>query len=486
MMASDITWGWQHVGDDAGDLITAAWFLGVPHLPGYPSYTLVAWLFARFPLGNVACRIHLLSGMAGAATVGLAYLVGRNALGNTSDQSRFFSRLGPALGAFFFGFAPLFWCHALIAEVYTLHMLFVGLVLVLMLRWRATGRGLFGAALAFGVGLGNHLTLVLMGPLILTLLWQHRGRLTPRTVAVSGVALLLGSSVYLYLPCRASANPIVNWGDPDTWGGFHWLVSAELYKDYLFGLPAADLPARLLDWWELTTIQFAPMSWPLGLLGLCRLLWRDPWLGLGLLTHAAISLLFSIGYDVGDAYVHLLPVFFYIAVWMGLGVYQVFIVLGAIAGLGRWRKPLLSVVTLTSVGLVVVAPLVNCHNLDLKHDRKAQTYGREALRVVEPGALILARADGHIFTLWYYRYVVGMRSDVIIVNPSLYTFDWYRETVTSHHPRLQTSGTEYIDLPSMVLRNIDQRAVYVAKEEEAEKLSDLKLEAAWPLWQVMP
>ncbi len=485
-MAPDITWGWQHAGDDAGDLITAAWVAGVPHPPGYPTYTLLAWLFTRLPMGSVAWRVHLLSAVAGAATVGLAYLIGRDAFGAGADRPRFPRRLGAAVGGLLFGFAPLFWSHALIAEVYTLHLFFVSLVLVLMLRWRATGRGLPWAALTFGLGLGNHLTLAMMGPLILMVLWDGRRRLRLRAVVASAGALLLGLSVYVYLPWRAAADPIVNWGDPDTWEGFWWLVRAEAYEQYLFALPLAEIPVRLFEWWELFTVQFAPMSWPLALLGLWRLWRRDRWLGLGSVSHAAVNLVYSVGYNVSDAYVHLLPVFFYVAVWMGLGICQLFLILRGVAGLDRWRRPLLALLALASLALVAVAPLVDWHNLDLSQDREARDYGQEVLDVVEPDALILARADAHIFTLWYYRYVKGKRPDVVIVNPSLYTFQWYRETIASHHPELQTKGTEYIDLLEMVLRNVDQRPVYVTEESESEKLSDLELEAVGPLWQVIP
>ncbi|MGD9101843.1 MAG: DUF2723 domain-containing protein, partial [Anaerolineae bacterium] len=50
---------WAHYGADGGDLVTAAHTLGVPHPPGYPTYTLLAWLFTRLSLGNVAWRVNL-------------------------------------------------------------------------------------------------------------------------------------------------------------------------------------------------------------------------------------------------------------------------------------------------------------------------------------------------------------------------------------------------------------------------------------------
>ena len=63
----------EHSGTDGGDLVAAAWNLGVPHPTGYPTYTLLAWLFTRLPVGVVAYRVNLLSAACAAGTVGLLY-----------------------------------------------------------------------------------------------------------------------------------------------------------------------------------------------------------------------------------------------------------------------------------------------------------------------------------------------------------------------------------------------------------------------------
>ena len=57
---------------DSGELILAAALPGVAHAPGFPTYMLLAALWARLlELGSVAWRLNLLSACAGAAAAAL-------------------------------------------------------------------------------------------------------------------------------------------------------------------------------------------------------------------------------------------------------------------------------------------------------------------------------------------------------------------------------------------------------------------------------
>src|SRR5438105_10916305 len=68
--------------------------------------------------------------------------------------------------ALLFAVSYTFWSQSIIAEVYALHILFVALTLLLLLRWSARptmGRlAMFFAA--YALGFGNHLSMVLLLP----------------------------------------------------------------------------------------------------------------------------------------------------------------------------------------------------------------------------------------------------------------------------------------------------------------------------------
>jgi hypothetical protein len=69
-LAPTITW--EHDGVDSGDLITAAYTLGIAHPPGYPLFTLLARVFTLLPVGEIAYRVNLMSALLAAATVSAA------------------------------------------------------------------------------------------------------------------------------------------------------------------------------------------------------------------------------------------------------------------------------------------------------------------------------------------------------------------------------------------------------------------------------
>ena len=106
------------VFDDSLEFQVVLPSLGIAHPTGYPLYTLLGWLLSRLPVGDLAYRVNLFSALAGAATIGVLFLVARR-LGS--------GRLPAALMSVVFALSTTWWSQATIAEVYTLHGLAVAL-----------------------------------------------------------------------------------------------------------------------------------------------------------------------------------------------------------------------------------------------------------------------------------------------------------------------------------------------------------------------
>lgn len=106
--------------------------LGTPHATGYPLYTVLTHLFtSSLPFGSIASRANLLSSVFSVlACVVLYFLV-------ISLSVRRFAGFVTAL---VFGATYTLWSQAVVAEVYTLHILLVALVLLWLVRWKLTGR----------------------------------------------------------------------------------------------------------------------------------------------------------------------------------------------------------------------------------------------------------------------------------------------------------------------------------------------------------
>jgi hypothetical protein len=215
-------------GGDSGELIASAAGLGVSHAPGYPLHALLGKLFlAVLPWGGPALRVNLLSAALTAATVSLLFLLLRRVLAGAAAA---------LLGALLYASFPIVWDQAQLAEVFALNNLAAAAVAYCAARSgeAASRRWLFLGAFLFGLGLGNHQTLLLLGP---ALGWSYlrnaaspertRGenlraaarRLLGELPALAACAAA-GLSVYAFIALRAAHHPAVNFGDPHTWRRF--------------------------------------------------------------------------------------------------------------------------------------------------------------------------------------------------------------------------------------------------------------------------
>ena len=201
-----------YVGD-SGDLLTAIAVLGIPHPSGYPLYVLLAklWSVVFFFL-PLPWSVSLFSAACAAAASGVLYRTARD------------SGAGPlpaAGAAWLLAFGPSYWAEANIQRVYALNALFLALALLLALRWRRDrrDRDLIACAFVCGLGASNHLEMGVAGiaiglfvlvtePAILKRLARRR-RLRPRGARRT-------SPLRLYLPLRARAHPLLDWGHPVT------------------------------------------------------------------------------------------------------------------------------------------------------------------------------------------------------------------------------------------------------------------------------
>ncbi len=292
---------------DSGELIAAAYTLGVAHPPGYPLYVLLGWLFSRLPVGNVAWRLNLMSAffatfaslMVYYITYGIIAQSRRDRAGSLPsspisnpqpannhsqqqrkarpDPERMLHPVAAMIAALTFGFSMTHWQHALIAEVYTLNAFLAGLIMLLLFTWRSynverSSSGMFSplrsplqhscllylAALIFGLGFGNHQTLSLLcfAACFLVLMTAPRVMRHIKTLLLIVVFLAFGLSIYLLVPLRAAQNPPINWGNASTWRQFKWLILREGYKNVSRGYALKSL------WDELAGKDETPADTP--------------------------------------------------------------------------------------------------------------------------------------------------------------------------------------------------------------------------------
>jgi len=421
-LAPSITWA--HDGVDGGDLITAAYTLGIPHPPGYPTYCLLGWLFAHLPLRDVAWRLNFMSAAgASLAALGLCAAIrdwpqGKEVAGGHPAAAGLCAAWGLA-------FVPMFWSQALITEIYAVNAAFVVWVLWLSIRVRRRGTPCLALGLAWGLSMGTHLTSVALLPLVAWALAAARRKRAPGPLSLSWLlGTLLGLCTYAYLPLRAGRGAIT-WGNPTTLEGWWWIVSGALYRDYVFALPLEAVPGRLFALVDFFVSGFGPTGVVSGVIGVATLARQQR----GFVLTSGLSWLgyvvYATGYDTTDSYVYLIPALVIFAFWLGIGLAKSLDWL--------WSRPSVHWSRLAGIWLACMGPLsaliLNYQAMDVHQDTSAVIFGERVLATAPNQAMLLTADDRHTFTLWYFQHVLGQRPDVVVVDTGLLAYDWYHNSL---------------------------------------------------------
>lgn len=114
--------------------------------------------------------------------------------------------------------------------------------------------------------------------------------------------------------------------------------------------------------------------------------------------------------------------FYVFAIWIGFGVYAIY------DTIKNWLQPKIAGPIVIVVSLLAAPVLMAAQNWD-DHDRSgkytALAMAKAYLSSCEPNAILFTIGDNDTFPLWYAQEIEGFRTDVRIVNTSLFMTDWY-------------------------------------------------------------
>lgn len=272
----------------------------------YPLYYAVALPFVHLAApGNPALGLNLFSAVAGAVAVGGLALVATLVTGAPAAG---------ALSALLLAFSYTWWHQAIIAEVYTLHLLLVGICLVALWAYaqRPTTRRLGIFFFVYAIAYGNHLSMVLLlAPfaIFLFLVTDRASRLF--RPAIIGMALAIAAAGALqYLPQLLVLKHAVEGpqGLEATLTAFWFDVTKSDWREsMLLGVRENQMRDHLAMALFDAQQQFGIAGLVLALVGVTRL-WRRqrPWAALAISVYV-INLTFATTYNVGDPHVFFLP-----------------------------------------------------------------------------------------------------------------------------------------------------------------------------------
>jgi Flp pilus assembly protein TadD len=470
-------------GEDAGELITAAYALGIPHPPGYPAWCLLAHPFTWLPFGTIAWRVALSSAVFAAGACGVLSLV---TIKLTSNR---WAGVAAGLAC---AFSREVWEQAIIPEVYGLNILFLSLCVLLLVLWYESRKPhiLYLFAFLFGLGAANHNTMQLMAPafmlFVLSVDWQpwRRWKVYAGCIGIAASTLV---AAYLYLPIRSRANPPVDWGNPETWDNFMAVVRREQFN-FLFAQHDRSWSLFVQQFKILANYvatDFTVLGWivlPIGL----ALYWRRNRHLTGFIAGVSVllSMVFMVVLNYGTTKqelwinnVFFIPFYWCIALGFGL----------AVAGLtfsfegkrkskqkeNRWMLRILNgstgKIAIGCIGIAISLALIPMHyaSVDKSQYFFARDYGTNILNQLDENALYIPTADHATFPLLYLQAVEGMRPDVTIgnkygyIDAELYE-DIPEATRATFRPRIPSEAQEkYIE--TWIIDHTDRPVYFTTK-----------------------
>jgi len=385
-----------HTGD-SGELVVSAWSLGIAHNPGYPVYALLGRLAGFLGLGNAALRVNLLSALCTVLASAFLFMTVYHLLGRLFTAT---------VAALLLPISATVWWQAADAEVYTLYLLSLSVLAYTFTRFLTDSdvRWLYCASFVFGLSLGNHVSLVMMIPAIVCLLWGNRSIREAKTVFVLLALIILGLSCYIYLPIRASTSPAINWSNPDTLAGVIYHVGAAEHRGKAMFTTGYQAPEdRFASVAQLLTTQYGPAS----AIFIAIALWGLWSIRRNRRLVAASAL--AIGFNV--FYIQFVNVVPLEATGFGYPSHLAQVLLFA-AGLARLMQKLPRLAVIISFVIVLAGILANYHPNDRSEDLLEYQYVRNLLSPLPKDAALFAKGDNQIFGLLYLQSVEGVRPDV--------------------------------------------------------------------------
>lgn len=418
MSAPELDWG------DAGESQLAAWTAGLSHPTGYPLFLIAGWLWTHLLafFGMDPTRsMTLFSVTCASAAVACIVPATTALLKRTIPGAEHSGMLPGIFVAVIFGLSPTFWSQALLAEVYTLHILL--LVLFVWALWDEKPRwGL--AAFLYGVFLSHHRTAILWLPGLLLWLWlAARHLFHPATFLRLLGWVMLPQLVYWYIPLRGVVTPYLH--QPLGNGQLLTLYdgSWQAFIDHILGTVfVADvglrepLATRLGRVWGLLILNVS-------FFGLIPLLFfgfrgkqaapRNSQIAvpyadiLFLVSGITLTILFGLFYAIGDVEVMFIPA------WLGLVWLAAIGVLWFISVTPR----LGAFVAFWVVVLVLIARLPYAPDTRADHTAPRELVNELFDTNLPANAILITNDRNELVPVWYTQFAEGQRQDVTMLAP---------------------------------------------------------------------
>ncbi|NMH87524.1 DUF2723 domain-containing protein [Flavivirga algicola] len=206
----------------------------------------------------------------------------------------------------------------------------------------------------------------------------------------------------------------------------NWITGIKFIDEMLLGFSQDNLPSDVKNNKARNTYFLLPFL--LGIFGFFFLFNKDKklfWtmLVFFLFTGIAIQVYTNVRpFEPRERDYSVVGSFYVFALWIGFGVYAIFDVLK------KYIPQKLSAPIITLACLILVPGILAANNWD-DHDRSgkytAKAMAKKYLDSCAENGILFTIGDNDTFALWYAQEIEGYRTDVRVVNTSLFQTDWY-------------------------------------------------------------
>lgn len=448
---------------DSGEIAAAVNTLGLAHPTGFPLYMMIGKLFTLLlPIGDVAHHLNIFSALLTAISVALLFILLRSlGMGDISS----------ILASIIFGFGRnTIWANAGTVNVYAISLFFTLILLNIFIKWKQNEnkKYLYWYAIIFGLSLGGHVIMIVMGIPFLMMLWREV-RIHRQFKILSGaiVLSLLPLSQYLYLWLAYTRNTVMTWGSV---GSFRDFFNYITQRDYVNKIAARTLNSSVLFANTLVKFLISEFTIPffiIILLGLFILARKNKHLFLLLISLVAANILIMFLYG-NDNDLFILARYIsipYVVCAISLAYFfDTLFKLVSLKKKGGYILVLGVIFILIGLQLKTALAFNNRHNNFIIND-----FTENAFSSIDSDSIFITTGDPITGPAWYFQ-SINRRNDIIIISGDLVRYNWYIENLAKRYPDiinkklLETQGVGN-RLVEIFKDNISHRKIYSISNE---------------------
>ena len=432
---------------DSGELSAVCSTLGIAHPTGYPLFTLIGFLWLKLPLP--ISNVQSLNIMVSLFTAISSYFLFNSFLlifkkfnaKLKMPASDFFVYNIAIAGSLAYSFALTVWQQSTSVEVYSLHLLLMNVVIFYALKghFESNFQNKFYiiASLFLGLSFANHLTTILIVPALIYLYFSN-GTLglsisveRLKYFGIMALFVLLGLSVYMYLPLRSMTEPEFNWGMVHrSFDKFMYHIQGKQYQVWMFS--GEQVSENIGRFFSAIPYQLAFIGIPFIFWGIWRLFKSSKPILIFVLIFIISCYFYSINYSIHDIETYFLTAYLGMIILAFIGIYD---------WLDRYRK-----YYYLALLIPLISFILNYPNVDQSKNYLVEDFAKTLVNNLEKDAVIISSQwDYWNSAFWYYQHVENFRKDVVLIEKELLRRTWYPLQLMKWYPEVLKKSKQDIE-----------------------------------------